>query len=180
MREAVGPVRPDLDGPGRRPPHGAGPDLGLGSGGRSGCFSGEIERRLPGPKRGGAPRPHGRRQWARQAPVQPCPAWVTKPPRPLLGDVRVGGSGGRGGGAATTAAFLEGGRMYGAAGPPARSASAPLVRSLRRPPPPTAGSVEKGCGRGAALGRGWAIRRWAGGRGRGEWGDTCPGRRLAL
>lgn len=45
-------MRPDLDGPGRRPPHEAGPDLGLGFGGLSGCFSGEIERRLPGPERG--------------------------------------------------------------------------------------------------------------------------------
>lgn len=34
--------------------------------------------------------------------------------------------------------------MYGAAGPPARSASAPVIRSLRRPPPPSTGSVEKG------------------------------------
>ena len=30
----------------------AGPDLELGFGGRSGCFSGEVERRLPGPERG--------------------------------------------------------------------------------------------------------------------------------
>ncbi|XP_072828311.1 uncharacterized protein [Vicugna pacos] len=39
---------------------------------------------------------------------------------------------------------LERGRMHGAAGPPARSASAPVVPSLRRPPPPPTGSVEKG------------------------------------
>lgn len=34
--------------------------------------------------------------------------------------------------------------MYGAAGAPARSASAPVVRSARRPPPQATGSVEKG------------------------------------
>lgn len=34
--------------------------------------------------------------------------------------------------------------MYGAAGAPARSASAPVVRSARRPPLQATGSVEKG------------------------------------
>lgn len=65
---------------------------------------------------------------------------------------------------------LEGGRMYGAEGPPARSASAPVVRSLRRPPPPATGSVGKGLRarsspygaprwpRGSWLGAGYRVR----------------------
>lgn len=90
-------------------------------------------------------------------PCAPRPAWVTKPPRPLLGDVRVGSSAG---GAQPPPPpprpppppllSREGGRMYGAAGAPARSASAPVVRSARRPPPQATGSVEKGLRRSGA------------------------------
>lgn len=42
--------------------------------------------------------------WRARPVCAPRPAWVTKPPRPLLGDVGVGGFGGRGAAAATTAA----------------------------------------------------------------------------
>lgn len=186
----MSPLRPDLDGPGRRPPHEAGPDLEVGVRGRSRCSSGEIERRLPGPERGArcAPRLHGRRQWARQALVQPCPAWVTKPPRPLLGDVRVGGSGGRGGGAATTtaaastAAAFAGGRADvrggGAPGAKRLGAFGSLVAAAATADHGVSG--EGAAGEEQPLGGVWIIRRWAGGPGRVEWGDTCPGMRLAL
>lgn len=124
-------------------------DSGVGAAASAGRSRGGCPGRNAG--RGCAPRLYRRRQWAREALVQPCPAWVTKPPRPLLGDVRVGVPAGGAAGPPPPLRpppppllSLEGGRMYGAAGPPARSASAPLVRSLRRPPPPTTGSVEKG------------------------------------
>lgn len=81
--------------------------------------------------------------------------------------------------------------MYGAAGPPARSASAPVVRSLRRPPPPATGSVKKGLWgeeqplrhpavtKGILGGGGLSVAS-AGGTGRAWIGDTCPWRRLGL
>lgn len=84
---------------------------------------------------------------------------------------------------------LEGGRMYGAAGAPARSASAPVVRSLRRPPPQATGSVEMGPEgpTAPAVAEGEGPERGAGCRSlgreaRGGCGlrDTCPGRRPGL
>ncbi|CAK7306909.1 hypothetical protein VULLAG_LOCUS12880 [Vulpes lagopus] len=66
--------------------------------------------------------------------------------------------------------------MYGAAGPPARSASAPVVRALRRPPPPATGSVGKGpragsgpyggprWPRGAGVGADYRVRAAGAGR----------------
>lgn len=92
--------------------------------------------------------------WRARPVCAPRPAWVTKPARPLLGDVGVGWGVRRAGrsrrhhrrGRRLRRCFFsrEGGRMYGAAGAPARSASAPVVRSARRPPPQATGSVEKG------------------------------------
>lgn len=80
---------------------------------------------------------------------RPSPASVTKPPQPLLSDDAWGVPAG---GAAEPPPplrrrqllSLEGGQMSGATGLPARSALAPVVQSLRRTPPPTSGSVEKG------------------------------------
>lgn len=48
--------------------------------------------------------------------------------------------------------------MYGAAGAPARSASAPVVRSARRPPPQATGSVKKNPRRSGARHPGPARR----------------------
>lgn len=122
---------------------------------RAGAAASAGRPRGGGPSRnvgpGGAPR-------RRQAPLRPCPAWVTKPPRPLLGDVRVGGSCGWGGGASTTtaaastAAAFSGGRadVRGGRAPGAKrlGACGPLVAAAA-----TAGdgvSEEGSAGRGAA------------------------------
>lgn len=86
----------------RRPGRIRGLDSGVGAAALAGRQRGGCPGRNVGPECAlGRQR---QRQWGRQAPLRPCPAWVTKPPRPLLGDVRVVGSGGRGGGAATTTA----------------------------------------------------------------------------
>jgi hypothetical protein len=132
---------------------------------------------------------------SRRIPCAPCPAWVTKPPRPLLGDVRVGGSGGRGGGAATTtaaassAAAVAGGRadVRGGGGPGAErlGACGPLVAAAA-----TTGGWVSGeelvaphvaplwsWGGGSRTEGGLAAAR-AGRHGKGcGWEDTCPGRR---
>lgn len=123
-------MRPDLDGPGRRPPHEAGPDLGLGFGARSGLLQREDREAAAQARTRGTPRLHGRRQWARQALVQPCPAWVTKPPRSLLGDVRVGGFGGRGGGAATTTAAASTAVAFAGGRADVRGGGAPGAKCL--------------------------------------------------
>lgn len=130
-----------------------------------------------------APRRHRRRQWAGQVPLRPCPAWVTKQPWPLFGDVCVGGFGRRGGGAATTtaaaSAALPGGRAdvrggwapgakrLGACGPLAAAAATANDGVSREG---AEGEESPPCPRGS----------WAGGTGRVGWGDTCPGRRLVL
>lgn len=198
----AGQVRPGLNGPGRRPPHEVRPDPGPGFEGHRRCLSREVEGLRPGPERGARVCASASETEAvaeaGPPPPPPCPAWVTKPLRPLLGDVRVGGSGGRGGGAATTsaaastAAAFAGGRADvrggGAPGAKRLGACGPLVAAaatagdgvsgegaagqeqpLRRP------AVAKGVLVGGGLSRsGPQAQEGCGG------GDMCSGRRLGL
>ncbi|VTJ75346.1 Hypothetical predicted protein [Marmota monax] len=100
----------------------------------------EIEPEV-GP--GSVPRRRRRGSGRSGPPLDAARAWVTKPPRPLLGDVRVRGSGGRGGGAATTteaassAAAFAGGRADvrggGAPGAERLGACGPLVAAAATP-----------------------------------------------
>lgn len=151
-------------------------------------------RGAAGPERG----PRGGRRGARgggrgrDSPLGPCPAWVTKPPRPLLGDVRVGGSGGRGGGAATTTAAASPAAAFAGGRADVRGGGAPGAKRLGAVGPLVAAAVHAGdgvsedgaAGPGAAptaarrdpghTGRGggsWWAREAREGRG---WGDTCP------
>ncbi|XP_070654476.1 alanine and glycine-rich protein-like [Bos indicus] len=103
-------------------------DSGVGAAASAGRSRGGCPGRNAG--RGCAPRLYRRRQWAREALVQPCPAWVTKPPRPLLGDVRVGGSGGRGGGAATTTAAASTAAAFAGGRADVRGGGAPGAKRL--------------------------------------------------
>ena len=77
-----------------------------------------------------APGRHRRRQWAGQVPLRPCPAWVTKRPRPLLGDVRVGGFGGWDGGAATTTAAASAAAAFAGGRADVRGGWAPGAKRL--------------------------------------------------
>lgn len=95
---------------------------------------------------GDAPRRQRRRQWPRLPPVRPCTAWVTKPPWPLLGDVRVGGSGGRGGGAATTTAAASTAAVFAGGRADVRGGGAPGAKRLGSRGPLVAATATAGDG----------------------------------
>lgn len=172
-------MRPGSEEPGRRPPHEAGPEPVFEGPGRR--LTGEAEGRRAGT---GTPGRASRRPGPRQPPP-PGPAWVTKPPRPLLGDVRVGGSGGRGGGAATTTAAASPAAAFAGGRADVRGGGAPGAKRLGACGPLVAAAVRAGdgvsgdgaAGRGAALtaprrdpghpGRGGGSRLAREGRGRG-------------
>lgn len=117
-----------------------------------------------GKPRGGVPGqnvdPRGasrrRRQCPRQAPLRPCPAWVTKPPWPLLGDVRVGGSCGRGGGSATTAAAASTAAAFAGGRADVRGGWAPGAKRLGSCGPLFAADAGDGVSKEEAAGRGAA------------------------
>ena len=105
--------------------------------------------RVCGPDRDVGPGGALRRQRPRDPPLspqRPCLAWVTKPLRPLLGDVRVGGSGGRGGGAATTSAAASTTAAFAGGRADVRGGGAPGAKRLGACGPLVAAAATTGDG----------------------------------
>lgn len=157
---------------GSEPPPEARPDPGPGFEGHCRHLSREVEGLRPGPGRGArgcaaAPETEGP-----PSPQRPCLAWVTKPLRPLLGDVRVGGSGGRGGGAATTSAAASTTAAFAGGRADVRGGGAPGAKRLGACGPLVAAAATTGdgvSGEGAA-GRELAPAAPRRGRGGSGWG----------
>lgn len=146
------------------------PDPGPGFKGHGRRLRREVEGLRPGLGR----RARGAlRHWRpRQGPLRPCPAWVTKPLRPLLGDVRVGGSGGRGGGAATTSAAASTAAAFAGGQADVRGGGAPGAKRLGACGPLVAAAATTGDGVSGegATGQELALAAPRSGRGGPGWG----------